>query len=211
MQVLRDGLNRVIVPPVHRRTLVWIHGFGDTAELFCEDFFQYPLIPDCKVVLPTAEARPVPCRDNMVTTAWYTNLGDSFPDDSIEPSVQRINSILLEESKYTDTLLIGGFSQGAVLSLLCGLCRYEGNISGIIALSGFAMDYPVLESKKNTPVLLYHGAQDSIIPLSRAQSSFQRNLQGVNLTQEVHPTMPHEVYSEEYEYIKTWVKLKLNY
>ena len=31
-----------------------MHGLGDTAEEFCNDFYKDPLIPDCKVVLPTA-------------------------------------------------------------------------------------------------------------------------------------------------------------
>lgn len=211
MQVLKDGLNRVIIPPIHNRTLIWLHGFGDTSELFCDDFASFPIIPNCKVVLPTAPCVPIPCRDNTLSTAWYTNLGDPNPDDSIEPSISRILSILSEESKYTNCIIIGGFSQGAALSLMCGLCRYEGNISAIIALSGFAFNYPVLDNKKSVPVLLYHGGQDQIIPLERAQESFTRNLQGVNYRLEVNPSMPHEVYAEEYEFIRNWARNTLRY
>lgn len=199
MQVIRNGLDLTIMPDVHRRTLVWIHGYGDTAELFCQDFVEAPLIPDCKVVLPTAhEVR----RGGQLARSWY----DRGDPSTIESSSQRICSILQEESKYTDTIFIGGFSQGAVMSLICGLCKYPGPISGIIALSGFMMNYPVPVSRRSIPVLCYHGAQDNRISLSFATESFQKYLKHINYHLEVHPTMPHEVYLVEYEFIRNWVK-----
>jgi predicted esterase len=206
MKMIRDGLNITILPEVHKRTLVWIHGFGDTAELFAEDFFQFPIVKDCKVVLPTANEFPIEMYHGELRRAWYTNLGSSTPDSSIEEGVSRINQILDHERKNTDILLIGGFSQGAAMSLLCGLGRFEGKVDGIIALSGFAFDYPFREDRKDIPVLVYHGSDDQIITLDRALSSFQRNLNGFRLQVQVDQGVGHEVTGAEYEFIKEWVR-----
>ena len=210
MQMIRDGLNLTVVPEVHRRTLVWIHGFGDTAELFADDFFHYPIIPDCKVVLPTADEVPVPCRNGELNRAWYTNLGSGTPDSSLEASVLRINQILSHERNLTDCLLIGGFSQGAVMSLMCGLSRFEGRVDGIIALSGFAFDHPIRPDRKDIPILAYHGSHDDIIPVNRAVSSYERNLQGANLQIEIEPNLKHEVTGLEYDFIRKWFRTKFN-
>ena len=46
----------------HKYTLIWIHGLGDTARGFLEDFVnpERKLVPKtCKVVLPTAPIRAV--------------------------------------------------------------------------------------------------------------------------------------------------------
>jgi phospholipase/carboxylesterase len=209
MRVVRNGMDFSIIPEVHRRTLVWIHGFGDTGELFCDDFAKDPLVPDCKVLLPTAEERSIESQGGQKVHAWYTRFGYDYTD-TIEPSVARINAILEEESRHTDCLMLGGFSQGAVLSLLCGLSRFSGPISAIIALSGFALSMQIPETKRQTPVLLYHGAQDNRIPLAAAQRTVRERLEGCNYTFEVHPTMPHEVYLDEYEFIRRWLKVTLN-
>ena len=207
MQVIRNGLDLTIVPQVHKRTMVWIHGFNDTAELFCQDFVQEPLVPDCKVVLPTAhESR----RGSETVRSWYVRSGNYKYNSSVEVSVSRIIGILEEEAKSTDCLLIGGFSQGAVMSLLCGLCKYTGRISGIIALSGFMMNVPVPSERKNIPVLLYHGLLDNRIPFNEAKKTFDKYLNGVNCTLETNATMPHEVYLEEYQFIRNWVRNVLN-
>jgi predicted esterase len=207
MQLIRNGLDLTIIPEVHRRTLVWIHGFNDTAELFCQDFLQEPLVEDCKIVLPTAEESR---RGSETVRSWYTrSAGYSF-NSSAEGSISRICGILEEEAKHTDCLMIGGFSQGAVMSLVCGLCRYSGNISAIIGLSGFMMNVPVPQERKRIPVLLYHGRNDNRIPLAEARQSYEKYLKGVNFHLEVHPTMPHEVYLEEYQFIRQWIRTVLN-
>ena len=202
MQVIRSGDDFTIIPEVHRRTMLWIHGYGDTGELFCQDFAAFPLLADCKVILPTA---PITRSQRNATTSWYDRDGKYQYNASMESSAERFLSILREESKHTDCLIIGGFSQGAVMSLYTGLCKYEGNLKAIIALSGFAACPTIRPDKMRVPILWYHGAQDNRIPLALAQETAGRYLSGTNLTFEVHPTMPHEVYGEEYEYIRKWL------
>ena len=186
MQLIRNGLDLTIIPEVHKRTLIWIHGFNDTAELFCQDFLQEPLVADCKVVLPTAHEYP---SGNRTVRSWHSIPSNSSQGCSLESSICRVLSILDEESKFTDCLLIGGFSQGATLSLVCGLCRFSGHISGIIALSGIMINKPIPSSRKSIPVLLYHGLLDNRISFNKAKKSFESYLKGVEFTLEVNPSM----------------------
>lgn len=96
------------------------------------------------------------------------------------------------------------------MSLICGLCRFNGPISGIIALSGYMMNMPVPNHRKSIPVLLYHGLLDNRISFENAKKSFDSYLKGVNFTLEVNENMPHEVYLEEYEFIRNWVRKVIN-
>ncbi|OMJ80460.1 hypothetical protein SteCoe_19261 [Stentor coeruleus] len=210
MKVVRNGLDLSIIPQIHKRTLVWIHGLGDNADAFCDDFFKEPLMPDCKMILPTASLNPVTICGGEIMTSWFDIAGYNY-NPTFEPSVERINSILREESKHTDCLMIGGFSQGAVMSLYCGLSRYEGNVNAIIALSGFAIPMEIPPHKLSTPVLLYHGAQDDRIPLQDSMKTIEDNLKGVNYHMEVHPSMPHEVYLEEYDFIRNWLRTRFSF
>lgn len=58
----------------HKFTLIWLHGLGDTAHGFSDDFADehLGLVPaTCKVVLPTAPIRAVTCNDGENMTSWY--------------------------------------------------------------------------------------------------------------------------------------------
>lgn len=64
-------------------------------------------------------------------------------------------------------LLIGGFSQGALMSLDCGF-RMKQPVAGIVSMSGaiFEDDLPPL---RPLPVLIAHGTADDVIPVVAAR------------------------------------------
>ncbi len=64
--------------------------------------------------------------------------------------------------------ILSGFSQGAAMTLDVGLSL---PLAGLVALSGYL--HPISEpaSGKFPPVLLVHGRQDSVVPLSAAQKA----------------------------------------
>ena len=94
------------------------------------------------------------------------------------------------------------------MSLYTGLCKYEGIVQAIIALSGYAIPMTIPQNRLKIPVLMYHGANDKQITLQYSQRS-SKNIANCNLLFEVHPTMGHEVYPEEYDFIRTWLKTNL--
>ena len=125
MEIIRSGEDITLMPSVHQRTIVWLHGLGDTANGFADIFYRSPVLPDTKMVLPTAPIQAVTINQGARMPSWYDLKYDYRYDPSMEPSAQRIVDILKEESKHTDCLMLGGLSQGCVMALLTGLSRYE--------------------------------------------------------------------------------------
>ncbi|OMJ82661.1 hypothetical protein SteCoe_16584 [Stentor coeruleus] len=211
MKVEQYGRGLVLIPEVHKRTIVFLHGLGDSANGFEDLFYDYPLLPDCKVVLPTAPSSPVTVNNGMVMNSWYDfiTIDDEY-HHSLENSVEIICKILDEERKHTDCLILGGLSQGAVTSLYTGLAKYTGKIEAIIALSGYAVPMNIPEERKSIPVLIYHGAQDTLLTLERMNLTVGKYLQGVNKTIEINQHLPHSIDMIEWGYVSNWLKNTLN-
>jgi len=76
------------------------------------------------------------------------------------------------------SIILGGFGQGAALALLAGL-TYRKPLSGICAIGGFTVSKSISEKQsfeinKKISVLCLHGKQDRIVPLSYAQSCYEK-------------------------------------
>lgn len=211
MQRVIKGRDIYLIPPVHVYTIIWLHGLGDSAEGFVDLFSSNPLLPNCKVVLPTAPYQPVTINFGTSCNSWYDfkNLHDEY-DRSAEDSVPLILNYLEEESKSTNNLIIGGFSQGAVMSLYTGLSKFTGNLRAVVALSGYSFPMQVREDKKTVPVFLFNGGMDPVLPLGRCQDTFNRNLQGLNVTSRTDPRLQHSVSMEEWAAVKVWLRAQLN-
>lgn len=211
MNVMRTGRDIIIKPSVHLATIVWLHGLGDSAEGFFDLFYDYPLIPNCKVVLPTAPLNPVTVNGGHLFNSWYDfkTMEDEY-DPSAESSVEIILKILEEEKKSTDCLILGGFSQGAVMSLYTGLSKHQNELKAIVALSGYAFPMTIPDHKKSTPVLMFHGVRDTLITLERSNLTVQKHLQGVNLTQKTDETLGHSISLPEWNLVSQWLTEKIN-
>lgn len=60
------------LPP--KRTIIWLHGLGDTGEGFSDLFRQHilPKMPEkTKVILPNAPSRPITINNGELMPAWY--------------------------------------------------------------------------------------------------------------------------------------------
>ena len=206
MEIIRSGEDITLMPLVHLRTIVWLHGLGDTARGFSEMFYESPLLPDTKMVLPTAPVQAVTINRGARMPSWYDLKEDFKYDPSMEPSARRIVDILQEESKHTDCLILGGLSQGSVMSLFTGLSKYEGELKAIIALSGYAVDMQIRQEKKNVPILWYHGARDHFFSETFARENSRKYLNETNLTFEMNPNLGHAICEEERDFITAWLK-----
>lgn len=209
MKVIRTNEEIVILPESHKRTLIWLHGFASSGEMYLDNFLQTPVLPDCKVVMPTASAQPIASMDGEVHTAWYTRLGFTY-HDSIEPSIIRVNSIIDREKLSCSQIIIGGFSQGAVLALMCGLSRYQGRVDAILAFSGFAMGMEVKGNREDVPVMIFHGKLDPLIPWSRALKTYKIYLAKVKAHVVLDEGTGHEVNEIGLRAAKGWLERVLN-
>ncbi|KAL6049439.1 palmitoyl-protein hydrolase [Balamuthia mandrillaris] len=188
MQSRRDKETVVIEPTeTHTATVIFLHGLGDTGMGWYDPMKQLSAEnPHIKFILPTAPRRPVTINFGSVMPAWYdiTDLGASREEQKCEgihdakATVERLIKAEVEEHGIPHhRIIIGGFSQGAAVSLFTGF-SLPSTLAGVIALSGYlALKDEFLanltEAGRLAPLLMCHGESDPLIRLSWAELSFQ--------------------------------------
>ena len=198
-------------------TLIWMHGLGDSAEGFVDLFEDEssPVGPNTKVVLLTAPQAPVSVNGGMVMNSWYdiqlssqTGSSSNF-GDVIKNSVN-VRKVVEEEAaklgNRMDRVMIGGFSQGAVMALYNGL-HFGEKIGGIISLSGYLL--PDVEiPDKHSNILLVHGQIDQVIPIGKTRESYNRLgfVDRPNVQYHSIPNMPHTVNMQVISLMTAFVK-----
>jgi phospholipase/carboxylesterase len=123
---------------------------------------------------------------------WYVVPRVGYPDPStFHDSYRRLGDLVdaIPErfGVHADRVVVGGFSQGAVMSLAVGLGADRPAPGGVLALSGFIPQVDGLEidpqSKRGLPVLIAHGTNDPVIPIDFAWDARSRlEGTGVDLT-----------------------------
>jgi phospholipase/carboxylesterase len=108
-----------------------------------------------------------------------------------------------------DKTVLGGFSQGAVMSYSLGLDASRPKPAGILAMSGFIPTIegwePDLESRKNLPVMITHGELDPVISVEFGWKA--RDLlteAGLDVTY-IESRMPHTIDPRVIPEIADWV------
>jgi phospholipase/carboxylesterase len=101
---------------------------------------------------------------------WYRLGGIPTPDpDTFHSSYQLLSAFLDDLPVVADRLVLGGFSQGAVMSWALGFGEGRPRPAAIIALSGFLPRVPGFELDLSDlagyPVAVAHGSLDPVIPV----------------------------------------------
>jgi phospholipase/carboxylesterase len=99
---------------------------------------------------------------------WYVVPRVGFPDPpTFAASYEQAGALLDELYAAYSHVVIGGFSQGSVMSLALGLGAGRASPAGILALSGFVPEVPGftvdLAGRTGLPVFLAHGTLDPVI------------------------------------------------
>jgi len=103
---------------------------------------------------------------------WYAVRAVGYPDpDTFRPTYERLtgwlDAFLAEHEIGHDRLVIGGFSQGTVMSYAVSLGEGRPAPAGIVALSGFMPTVEGfeldLERREGLPVFIGHGSADPVI------------------------------------------------
>ena len=108
---------------------------------------------------------------------------------------------------------LGGFSQGAVMTLDVGL-RASEHYAALVAMSGYlaeADDLPAqLASRHNQPLLIVHGTRDQVLPVALGQRA-RHYLETNGLAPDYHEfAMAHEVSGESLQVVGDFLKQHLN-
>jgi len=114
---------------------------------------------------------------------WYALAGVGFPDkqtfDATYPALTGLlDDTLAEHGVGWDRTVLGGFSQGAVMSYAVGLGAGRPLPAGILAMSGFIPTVEGFELRseglQGYPVAIAHGVQDPVISVEFGRSARDR-------------------------------------
>ncbi len=114
---------------------------------------------------------------------WYVVERVGFPHPATfvpayEALTSRLDTLLEERGIDWSRTLVGGFSQGTVMSYALGLGAGRPAPAGILANSGFIPETegwePDLASRAGLPVYIHHGAADPVIGVGFARDARDR-------------------------------------
>lgn len=200
-------------------SVIWLHGLGADGNDFVPIVSEFKLAETCplRFVFPNAPMIPVTLNYGYVMRAWY----DIFSLDKIGPidekgilqSVENLKALIEKEEQAgipTESIVLAGFSQGAVIALITAL-TFSKPLAGVIALSGyFPLSEKILQqaspTNHSTPIFVAHGREDSVIPFTQGLMIYSL------LTKHHYPVtfheyaMAHSVCVEEINDIAKWLE-----
>jgi len=181
------SLNTIILEPLSKakpkNAVILCHGYGgDGKDISILASYWRTYLPDTIFICPDA---PEKCAASPQGFQWF-DLMDQTPEQILSKSLVaeiKLNK-LIDEVKERNNLsanqiLIGGFSQGCMISLQTGIKRKD-KINSIIGYSGRIIDTEHLSknivSKPN--IILMHGDIDQVVPIEgllEAKNFFSKN------------------------------------
>jgi len=162
--------------------VVFIHGYGsDGDDLISLGQAWAKLLPDTLFVAPHG---PTESEQNPGGKQWF-GLRDWDPArilvevHALTPSLNRyLDELLKTHGLPPEKLALVGFSQGAMLALHIGLHRPK--CAGIVAFSGAFLFDPSELLIARPPVLLVHGTEDQVLPVTFSQLA-EEQLKSINV------------------------------
>lgn len=170
--------------------VILLHGFGSNADDLLSlgvDFSQ--TVPNAVFIAPNA---PFPCEMGGFGFQWFSLADYTMPKllagarmahEKLDAFVQ---ARLQEFGMQPSQLVVGGFSQGCMMSLFWGL-RQKQAVAGILGYSGMIIGHDELaaEIQSRPPVCLVHGALDTVVPSAQLEAS-REALEALEVPVEAH-------------------------
>ena len=200
------SLNTIILEPLSKKkpksAVILCHGYGgDGKDISILGNYWRAHLPDTIFICPDA---PEKCVASPSGFQWF-DLIDQTPEQVLSKALvseSKLNK-LIDEVKNKNELLanqiiIGGFSQGCMISLQTGIKRKD-TINSIVGYSGRIIDKNHLEknivSKPN--IILMHGDLDQIVPVNsllEAKDFFNKN--NYKIETQIFKNCEHRIPSE---------------
>lgn len=149
---------------------------------------------------------------------WYAVHEIGYPDpttftETFALASDWLDALAADTGVAPDRTVLGGFSQGAVMTYALGLGTSRPRPAGLIALSGFVPTVPGLEVDLAQPlprVIVGHGALDPVISVEwgrRAQASLAEA--GADVTYHESPHLAHSIDPAFFRELPDWIDLTL--
>ncbi|MBW4538337.1 MAG: alpha/beta hydrolase [Myxacorys chilensis ATA2-1-KO14] len=174
------SLQAITIPPQSGQSptglIVILHGWGASAQ---DVAFLCSLLklPNIQFMVPDAPfSHPYSTTGRM----WYdlSNIVNFRSDMSQQPDLKKSRQLLIDWLKSLEAstgvplsrTILGGFSQGGAMTLDIGT---QLPLAGLMVMSGY-LHSAISPQSSYPPILLVHGRQDSVVPLSAAQLAKQQ-------------------------------------
>ena len=202
-------------------TVIWMHGLGADCWDFVSVVKELGLPADLplRFIFPQAPSRAITINNGQVMPGWYdismTELHRKPDEAGVRQSQASIDQLIAREISRgiaAEKIILAGFSQGGAIALQVGL-RHRELLGGILALSTYltlddSLAAEATIANANIPILMAHGTQDPLIPLSLALASRAKiEARGYKVDWHEYP-MPHSVCMEEIEDIGVWIQAR---
>ncbi len=195
-------------------TVIWLHGLGADATDFESIVPMLELNQPLRFVFPNAPIRPITINGGAEMRGWY-DIDPRAPlagSQDIRESVAAITALIEAEQANgvkPSEIVLAGFSQGGVIALELGL-GYSKKLAGIMALSTYLHDHQNVVDRLgfanvDTSILMLHGIQDPMIPITRAITSRECLLKYNYAVQWHEYAMGHQVCPQEISDITQWL------
>ena len=169
------SLNTIVLEPLSKNkpknAVILCHGYGgDGNDISILANYWRAHLPDTIFICPDA---PEKCAASPSGFQWF-DLMDQTPEQVLAKSLVAENKLnkLIDEVKeknklIADQIIIGGFSQGCMITLQTGLKRKD-KVNSVIGYSGRIIDTGHLSKNINSRpnIILMHGDLDQVVPIN---------------------------------------------
>ena len=171
---MKYSLNTIILEPLSKikpkNAVILCHGYGgDGKDISILAGYWRSYLSDTIFICPDA---PEKCDASPSGFQWF-NLMDQNPEQILSKSLVaeiKLNKLIDEVKEKNDLsadkIVIGGFSQGCMISLQTGIKRKD-KINSIVGYSGKIIDTEHLSKNivSRPNIILMHGDTDQIVPI----------------------------------------------
>ncbi|KAI9786455.1 MAG: hypothetical protein M1839_006915 [Geoglossum umbratile] len=178
----------IVIPAVskHTATVIFAHGLGDTGAGWAGiagNYRRRTKFDEVSFIFPNAPTIPITINGGMRMPGWYDIMRlqtartvDDLARDEDEEGMLRtrdyFHSLIRDEKDKgvaSERIVVGGFSQGASISLLYG-ATCPTKLGGIFMLSGYLpLRYKIKDlipnnnPNKDTKIFMGHGEDDPLV------------------------------------------------
>jgi len=180
----------LIVPAVkrHTATVIMAHGLGDSGAgwvSLAQNWRRRQKFEEVKFIFPNAPMMPITVNRGFRMPAWFDvitfgGIQTEQDEAGILKSRDYFHDLIKTEIDggiSSNRIVIGGFSQGAAMSLISGI-TCSSKLAGIFGLSSFLPLHtkvkdliPADNPNKDTAIFMAHGDQDPVVSLDKGKLS----------------------------------------
>ena len=184
---MKFSLSAIVLEPLSKikpkNAVILCHGYGgDGKDISILAGYWRTYLPDTIFICPDA---PEKCEASPSGFQWF-DLTDQDPEQILSKSLvaeNKLNKIIDEVKEgynlLANQIIIGGFSQGSMISLQTGIKRKD-KINSILGYSGKIINLKHLSKNivSRPNIFLMHGDIDQVVPvdgLLEAKNFFNKN------------------------------------